>query len=50
MTEAIAHAVAADYSHSTLKGTPTGSSHSSTTLHDTYIAGQEESGCVGEKR
>ena len=36
----------AEYPHSTLNGTPTCSSHSSTTLCKTYIAGQEESGCV----
>ena len=42
VTEATAHAVAA----MTLKSTPTRSSHSGTTLEETYVAGQEESGCV----
>lgn len=36
---------AAKYSHSTLRGTWTCSSYSST-LYETHIAGQEESGCV----
>ena len=38
------HAVAEEYPHSTLKGTPTGSS--GTALYETSVAGQEESGCV----
>ena len=46
MTEVIVHAVAAEYPHSTLKGTLTRSSHSSTELYETHVAGQEESGCV----
>ena len=45
MTGASTHEVAAAYPHSTLKGTPTCSSHS-TVSHDAYIAGQEESECV----
>ena len=44
---AIAHAAAAEYPHSTLKGTPTCSNHSGTALHDIHVATQEESGCVG---
>ena len=40
------HAVAAEYPHSTLKCTPTRSSHRGTTLYETYTAGQEELGCV----
>ena len=32
------HAVAAEYLHSTLKGTPSCSSHSGTALCETYVA------------
>ena len=46
VTGATVHAVAADYSHSTLSGTPTCSSHSGTALYETHIASQGESGCV----
>ena len=38
MTGATSHAVAT--------ATPTCSSHCGTTLYETYVAGQEESGCV----
>ena len=34
---------------STLKGTPPCSSHTNAVLKDTYIAGQEEGGCVSRK-
>ena len=44
--EATMHEVAAEYPHSTLKGTPTCSNHSGTALHETSVASQEESGCV----
>ena len=40
------HAVAVEYPYSTIKGTPTYSSHSSTALYETYVAGQEECGRV----
>ena len=46
VTWATLHAVAAEYLQSTLKGTPTWSSHSSTALYETYVASQEDSGCV----
>ena len=48
MTEASAHAIAAEYLQNILKGTPTirSHSHSGTALYETYITGQEESGCV----
>ena len=36
---ATAHAVAAEYPHSTLNGTVTCSSHSSTAYYETYVAG-----------
>ena len=39
-------AVAAEYPHSTFNGTPSCSSHGSTPLYETHVAGQEESGCV----
>ena len=42
------HAVAAAYPQSILNGTPTCSSHSDTASYETYVAGQEESGCVVE--
>ena len=46
MTGTIVNAVAAVYPQkSTIKGTPTCSTHS-TELYETYLAGQEESGCV----
>ena len=41
-----AHAVAVEYPHSSFNGTPTHSSHTGTVLYETYVAGQEESGCV----
>ena len=44
--EATAHAVAAEYPHSTLKGTPTCSSHSGTLSYETHAASQEEFGFV----
>ena len=40
------HTAAADYSHSTLKGTSTCSSYICIALYETYVACQEESGCV----
>ena len=40
------HEVLAAYPQSTLIGTPTCSSLSGTTSYETYIAHQEESGCV----
>ena len=40
------HAVGEEYPQSTLKGTPTCSSHSGTTLYETYLSSQEEFGCV----
>ena len=43
LTRATVHAVAAEYLRSTLSGTSTCSSHSSTALYETYVAGQEES-------
>ena len=46
VTEATVHAIAAEYHHSTLIGTPVYRSHSSTALYESYIAAQEESGCV----
>ena len=46
VTGATAHAVAAEYPHSNLKGTPTCSNHSGTVLHETYVANLEEFGCV----
>ena len=46
MTGDTVHAVAAEYPHSALEGTQTCSSHSGTELYDTYVASQEESGCV----
>ena len=49
MTRATLHAVAAVYPYSTLSGTATCSSHSVTALHETYIARQEESGCVTDR-
>ena len=42
----IMHAVTAAYPQSTLNSTLTGSSLSSTASYETYVAGQEESGCV----
>ena len=42
MTEATAHAVAAEYPHSTLNGTLNCSSHSGTALYETHLAGQED--------
>ena len=41
-------AVSKDYEglHSNFKGTSTCSTHSGTASYETYIAGQEESGCV----
>ena len=47
VTEATVHPVAAEYPHSTLNGTQTCSSHISTALYETYLAGQEESAFVG---
>ena len=38
--------VAVNYHQSILIGTPSYSSHSSTALYETYVAGQEESGCL----
>ena len=46
MTETTVHVVAAECPHSTLNGTPTCSSHSSTTLYEDHLAGLEESKCV----
>ena len=46
MTEATAHAVAAEYSYSNLNGTATYISHSGTAIYKTHEAGQEEFGCV----
>ena len=46
VTGATMHAVAAEYGHSTLKGTPSCSSLSGTVLCDTFVASQKESGCV----
>ena len=46
VTGATMHGVAAVYPQSTLKGTPACSSHSGTVLYETYLASQEESGCV----
>ena len=40
------HVVAGAYPQSTLNGTPTHSSLSGTESYETYVAGQEESGCV----
>ena len=40
------HSVAAEYPHSTLKGTRTCISHTGTVLYETHMAGQEESACV----
>ena len=40
------HPVAAECPHSTLKGTPTCSSHIGTALYETQVVGQGESGCV----
>ena len=40
------HVVAAEYPQGTLIGTPTCSSHSGIALHETYLPGQEKSGCV----
>ena len=50
VTEATAHAVAAEHPYSTLNGTPTCSNHSGTALYKTSIVGQEESGCVHTKQ
>ena len=46
VTKATVHAVAAEYPHSILNGTLTGSSNSCTVLYETHISSQEESGCV----
>ena len=40
------HTVAAEYPYGTLSSTLTRSSHSGAALYETYVAGQEESGCV----
>ena len=40
------HALAAAYPQSTLNGTPTCSILNGTVSYETYVAGQEESGCV----
>ena len=45
--EATAHAVAVEYSHSTLNSTLTCSSYIGTLLYETQVASQEESDCVG---
>ena len=45
VTGDIAHAVAAEYPHSTLKSTLTCSSHSGIAMYETYVASEEESGC-----
>ena len=38
--------VAVNHHQSILKGTPSYSRHSSTALYETYVAVQEESGCL----
>ena len=43
------HAEAAAYPQSILNGTLTRSSLSGTASYETYVAGQEESGCVGSR-
>ena len=44
---ATAHdALAAKYPRSTLKGSPACSNHNGTATYKTYVADQEESGCV----
>ena len=50
VTEATVHPVAAEYPHSTLKGTPSCSSQSGTALYETHEAGQEESGCASKQQ
>ena len=45
VTGATIHTEAAVYPQGTLNGTPICSSHSGTALYETYLAGQEESGC-----
>ena len=46
VTRATANTVAAEYPHNTLNGTPSCSSHISTMLYETHLAGKKESGCV----
>ena len=46
VTEATAHAITAEYHHSTLIGIPIYSSHSGTALYEFHVVSQEESGRV----
>ena len=46
VTGATVHAVVTEYHQSTVKDTPTCRGHIGTALYKSYIAGQEDSGCV----